>query len=441
MMSRVALTVVCSCWLISSLAANGSQPNIILVLADDLGYGDLSVNGSRLISTPNIDQLAREGVRFTSFYASANVCTPSRAGLLTGRYAIRSGLGHNVIDPEDEYGLPASETTLAEILQQAGYRTALIGKWHLAHAPEHWPTRHGFDEFFGLPYSNDMQPLALYRGDEAIEEPVEQATLTERYTAEALRIIDADSNKPFFIFLSHTFPHIPLHVSGRFKGRSRAGLYGDVVETLDWSMGEILQGLRDTGLDLDTLVIFTSDNGAWFEGDNSEFREGKGTTWEGGYRVPMFAHWPGRIPGRAVSRAATMNIDILPTLATVAGASLPKDLVLDGRDIWPQFQGSDDSPHEVLYLFDNEDIAAVRTPRWKLIVHSYYRRNLAAFERLEEGMGFSYWLLFDMEIPNPERYSVARENPEVLARMLEHVQAGREEFGSLRTQPLPVTVP
>jgi uncharacterized sulfatase len=360
---------------------------------------------------------------------------------MTGRYAIRSGLAHKVVEPDDEHGLPAVEITIAEMLRDAGHRTMLIGKWHLGHTPEHWPTRHGFDSFFGLPYSNDMQPLALYRDQQVIEEPVVQATLTERYTSEALRIIEDPNDKPFFIFLSHTFPHIPLHASTRFAGRSRAGLYGDVVEEIDWSMGEIFRALREGEIERDTLVIFTSDNGAWFEGDNGAYREGKGTTWDGGYRVPLLAWWPGRIPEGAVSDGLAMNIDILPTLAALAGRDLSNDTLLDGRDIWPLLQGEEASPHEVLYFFNNEDIAAVRTPRWKLMVHSYYRRNLAAFDQFEQGIGFSYWLLFDMQAKPPERFSVARENPDVLERLLGYLDAGRKQFAGLRTRPPPTTVP
>jgi uncharacterized sulfatase len=427
--------------LLASLAAQGAAPNVILVLADDLGYGDIGANGQSLIKTPNLDRMAREGMRLTSFYASANVCTPSRAGLMTGRYAIRSGLAYKVIEPDDEHGLPAAEITIAETLRDAGYRTALIGKWHLGHTPEHWPTRHGFDAFFGLPYSNDMHPLALYRDQQVIEEPVVQATLTERYTAEVLQSIEDPNDKPFFIFLSHTFPHIPLHASTRFAGRSRAGLYGDVVEEIDWSMGEIFRALREGEIERDTLVIFTSDNGAWFEGDNGAYREGKGTTWDGGYRVPLLAWWPGRIPEGAVSDGLAMNIDILPTLAALAGRDLSNDTLLDGRDIWPLLQGEEASPHEVLYFFNNEDIAAVRTPRWKLMVHSYYRRNLAAFDQFEQGIGFSYWLLFDMQAKPPERFSVARENPDVLERLLGYLDAGRKQFAGLRTRPPPTTVP
>ncbi|MDX1405875.1 MAG: sulfatase [Woeseiaceae bacterium] len=426
--------------LILANPAGAAPPNVILVLADDLGYGDIGANGNRRIATPNIDRMAREGVRLTGFYASANVCTPSRAGLLTGRYAIRSGLGHKVVESGDTHGLPAGELTLAEMLQDVGYYTALVGKWHLGHTPAHWPTRHGFDTFYGLPYSNDMRPLALYRGDSKIEEPVTQETLTERYTTEVIRQIELAGDQPFFIFLSHTFPHIPLYVSDRFSGRSKAGLYGDVVETIDWSMGRILETLEEQHLDDNTLVIFTSDNGAWFEGDNGPYREGKGSTWEGGYRVPFVARWPGRLPAGRVSGELSMNIDLLPTIAALAGSDLPEDLKLDGHNIWPLLNGAQ-SPHDVIYFFDDENIAALRTPRWKLMVLSYYRRNIAAFERFEPGLGFNNWLLFDMHDPRPGRYSLARENPAVLADMLALLAAGRQQFEPLRTQPPPSVLP
>ena len=442
-LSKILLfTLIMSSGISACLAQEDkSLPNIIIVLADDLGYGDLSISGNQLIATPHLDRMAREGVRLTSFYASANVCTPSRAGLLTGRYPIRTGLAYKVIEADHAHGLPQEEITLAEMLKDEGYSTAIIGKWHLGHMPDYWPTEHGFDYYYGLPYSNDMQPLALYRDRLKIEEPVDQRTLTERYTAEAIQFIEQNKDGPFLVYLPHTMPHIPLYVSGAFEGRSRAGLYGDVVETLDWSMGQLFAALKRLDLDDHTLVIFTSDNGAWFEGSNGEWRQGKGTTWEGGYRVPLLARWTGRIPPGTVSDAISMNIDILPTIAALVGAPLPTDHEVDGRNIWGLFQGSPDTPHEFLYFFDNEDIAAVRTQRWKLVVRAYYRTSLVAFETIEKVLGFSYPLLFDMTTPHPERYSQARDNPDALATLEAYLRQGRSEFEHLRTRPAPRTVP
>ena len=433
--------IVAPAW--SAAQAAAGRPNIILILADDLGFGDIGANGATLIETPHIDRLAREGVRLSSFYASANVCTPSRAGLLTGRYAVRSGLGHRVIEAEARHGLPPEEVTIAEILHARGYATGIIGKWHLGHTPEHWPTQQGFDYYFGLPYSNDTYPLALYRNDESIEEPVDQSTLTERYTQEVIRFIRETGDQPFFVYLPHTFPHIPLHASRRFAGQSKAGLYGDVVEALDWSTGQILAELERLGIDGQTLVIFTSDNGAWFEGSNGPYRANKGHTWEGGYRVPFVARWPDGIPAGVESAAMSMNIDLLPTLATVSGAALPDGLTLDGRNIMPLLQGSADTPHEVLYFFDNEYIAALRTARWKLTLRSYYRRNYIAFDRIERMRLFdeNYWLLFDMRHEQPERNSYARENPGIVKQMMELYAKGAKEFRPLAQQPASETIP
>ncbi|HEY7775261.1 MAG TPA: sulfatase, partial [Kineobactrum sp.] len=281
----------------------GSRPNIILILTDDLGYGDIGANGADMIATPNIDRLAREGVRLTSYYAPANVCTPSRAGMLTGRQPIRMGLAAGVLFPRSKNGLPQAELTLPEMLATVGYRTAMVGKWHLGNTPEHWPTAHGFERFFGVPYSNDMSPFPLYEGDRVIEPEADQSRLTERYTDTAIEIIEAAGDQPFFLYLAHTFPHIPLFAAPPFRGQSEAGLYGDTVETIDWSTGRILQALRENGLDDNTLVIFTSDNGPWFEGSAGESRDRKGGTWDGAYRVPFVARWPAGLPAGTVSPA------------------------------------------------------------------------------------------------------------------------------------------
>ncbi len=420
-----AVSLVCLVLFALTATAVERAPNIILVLADDLGYGDLGSFGATHIKTPHLDEMARQGVRLTDFYASGSNCTPSRAGLMTGRYAVRSGLAHQVIFVADEHGLPAEEITIAEMLKPLGYRTAIIGKWHLGHTPQHWPTTQGFDYYYGLPYSNNATPLALYRGSRKIEEPVRQATLIERFTAEAIRFIEQRPDRPFFIYLPHTAPHVPLHVSDRFAGKSRAGLYGDVVEALDWSMGELFNAIQRLELDEQTLVIFTSDNGPYPQGSTGGLRGSKGTPWEGGYRVPFIARWPGHIPAGAVSNGISMNIDLLPTLKDITGASLPAGLKLDGRDITDLLGGGSESPHDVLYYFSDGRIAALRTPDWKMLVQARYRgidRRLPAHDVL---------LLFDMRTDPQERYSMTAHRPGKWQELQTYLARGQQELEAL----------
>lgn len=425
LLSAILLSVAIFALSSNGIAEDAPPPNFVIILADDLGYGDIGAMGSRLIATPAIDRMASEGVTLKSFYASANICTPSRGGLLTGRYPVRLGLTKDVARPNNQVGLAPEEITLAEKLKEKGYRSALIGKWHLGHAAEHWPTAQGFDYFFGLPYSNDMSPLALYRMNDKFEEPVDQTTLTERYTIEAIQFMEASKKKrkPFFLYLAHTMPHVPLHVSPGFSGKSKAGLYGDVVETIDWSVGRILKALDQLDLDSNTLVIFTSDNGPWWEGSSGVHRDRKGSSWEGGMRVPFIARWPGTIPAGAETGAISMNIDLFPTLAALAGCDLPQDRDIDGRDIFGILKGGQVSPHEYLYLFNSNKIAAVRTPRWKLVTRSYYRQI-----EFQVGRNTYYYhpgMLFDLQKDPEELYSFAREQPEVVARISEILEEGK----------------
>ncbi|MDT8429851.1 MAG: sulfatase [Pseudomonadales bacterium] len=405
------------------------RPNIIVIMADDLGYGDLGVYGASLIDTPHLDRLSREGIRLDSFYASANTCTPSRGGLLTGRYPIRLNLVSDVARPTNNIGLSPDEITIGGALQALGYRTALIGKWHLGHQPERSPLKNGFDEFYGLLHSNDMHPLELYHNEQVIEDPVDQTTLTERYTAQAIRFIEANREQPFFLFLPHTMPHTPLFVSDRFAGQSDAGLYGDVVETIDWSTGEILATLERLGLDEDTLVIFTSDNGPWFEGSSGHFRDRKGVAWEGGLRVPFIARWPEVIPPGQVSAEPVMNIDLFPTLVQLAGGELPTDRVIDGKDIMPVLRNAAASPHEALFLFQNDRIAGVRSGKWKLVVESNYLSAVTRFDHPDSYYG-PEGLLFDLERDPSETYSYTRENPEVVARLRGYLEQARSRLNS-----------
>lgn len=401
---------------------NEDLPNVVVILTDDLGYGDLGVYGNQIIKTPNIDRMANEGVRFTNAYASSSNCTPSRAGLLTGRYPIRSGLAHQVIFVPDTHGLPVEEVTIADMLKPLGYNTAVIGKWHLGHTPEFWPTEHGFDYYYGLPYSNNQSPLALYRNKTVLEDDVDQRVLTANYTKEAITFIEKNRDRPFFLYLSHTFPHVPLYVSEKFEGKSDASLYGDVVEELDWSTGEVLKAIKRLGLEKKTLVIFTSDNGPYQGGNTAGLRGTKGTAWEGGYRVPFVAWWPDNIPAGVVSEGISMNIDILPTIQKITGADLPSDVKIDGKNIMPMLKGEQKSPHEKLYFFSDERIAGVRTPRWKMVLRARYR-------------GIERWLpehdvnlLFDMEKDSHERYSVMNRHPDVWERMMGYFNQGVTEF-------------
>lgn len=409
-------------------AASSRRPNIVIVLADDLGYGDFGAYGGRMIRTPRLDRMAREGIVLTNAYASANVCTPSRAGLLTGRLPIRTGLAKDVIRPSDKNGLPPEEITLAEALKPA-YAAALIGKWHLGHVAPYWPpTRQGFDLFFGLPYSHDMKPLSLYEsaapGVELTQEDVDFPRLTQRFFDRALSFIGAHQAVPFFVMIAATAPHVPLDPHPDFHGHSRAADYGDVVEELDFQVGRVLDRLRALGLERDTLVIVTSDNGPWFEGSTAGLRDRKGGAgWDGGYRVPFIARQPGAIPRGKVSDALSMNIDLLPTLLAWANLPLPAGVQLDGRDISAVLKTGAKSPHEQLLLFNNELIAGIRTERWKYVVQSYYRKDNIPLD------AYDYPLLFDMQADPGENYNVAARHSDVLRDMQSRLERARAEFG------------
>jgi len=419
-----------------------AKPNIIVILADDLGYGDIGANGARKIRTPHIDAIARRGVRFTQFYASANVCSPSRAGLMTGRYPIRSGLAYDVLGADDLRGLPAAEETLGELAKRAGFATKFIGKWHLGKFPDYSPLRHGFDEFFGVPHSNDMPAFALYDGETMIERPVDQSTLTKRYGEEAVKFIDQSDGKPFLLFVSHTMPHIPLHASQAFRGKSDAGLYGDAVEELDDGVGAIVDALKRRGVYENTAIFITSDNGPFFEGGTGGLKGGKGSSWEAGYRVPLVVGWPKGGFKKGERDAIAMNIDILPTVADLVGVS-PAAAVIDGRSLRGVLRGEQDRVHEYLYYFNNEDVVGIRDARWKYLTHAYYRRSLGAFEKFDQLDGFeaSYDLLFDAKESGGEEYSYADRHPEALAELKSALAAGRAEFDPLRTHAPDKTFP
>jgi arylsulfatase A-like enzyme len=412
----------------------GRRPiNFVVILADDLGYGDLGVFGSPTIRTPHINRMAAEGVRFTSFYATP-VCTPSRAALMTGRYPIRSGLVR-VIHPGEKFGIPASEITLPKLLRDRGYATACIGKWHLGGLPQYRPLRHGFDYYYGLLFSNDMtlrppdiRRLRLFRNDEAIEWPVDQSTLTKRYTEEALAFISRNRRKPFFLYLAHTMPHVPLHASGEFRGKSLRGLYGDAAEEIDASTGRVFGALKDLGIDEDTMVIFTSDNGPALSkgthgGSAGLLRGGKGTTWEGGVRVPFVARCPGRIPEGSVEHGIASLMDMLPSLAALSGSPLPSDRAIDGKDITAMLLGEANSPHTTHFYYSGTRIHAVRWEGWKL--HLFLRESgvlgVGSVRPCDPPQ------LYNLNEDPGERFDLAEENPQLvskLAAMAKHLEEG-----------------
>jgi arylsulfatase A len=452
-----ASLIVCSMGVAGISHGAERPPNVIILFADDLGYGDLGCYGHPTIQTPNLDRMATEGMRFTEFYSAAEVCTPSRAALLTGRYPIRSGMTHDqfrVLRAVSTGHLPLEELTLAEILKTKGYSTGIIGKWHLGvwtNNPAGHPHRHGFDFNFGLPHSNDMNatPLApkgagtlavqkaewwnapLFKNDQLLEQPADQSKLTRRYTEEAVGFIKANKEKPFFLYLPHTFPHTPLFASEGFAGKSQRGVYGDVVEELDWSVGRVLDTLRSEGLAENTFVFFSSDNGPWLimnqqGGSAGLLKEGKGSTWEGGMRVPGIAWWPGRIPAGRIQRTMACTMDLFTTAVALADASLPQDRVIDGRDIRPLLFDTGTVERDAYFFYRGTQLYAARKGKFK--AHFKTRAGYNQPKPEEHNPP----LLYDLKIDPSETHNISSQHSDVITAMEQSVENHRSTL-----QPVP----
>ncbi len=424
-------------------AIERAVPNIVLIYVDDLGYGDLSITGSEAISTPNLDSMAENGVMLTDYYAPAPICSASRAGLLTGRYPMRtltpgayldseSMMGH-LKDLSEEFlgsyvwgnkGLPTDEILLSEVLQQADYETALVGKWHLGIKEDERPYNNGFDLFYGALYSDDMEPYKIYNNDVVIHDaPYDQSNMTKELTEVAVNFIEDNKDEPFFLYYASPFPHYPANASDDFIGSSKAGIYGDCVQEIDWSVGEILDTLESNGLSENTLVIFTSDNGPWFEGATGGSRGRKDTTYDGGQHVPFIVYMPGTIPAGEVYEGLMSGIDIFPTILSMAGIELPTDRVIDGMDMTTFLEGETDSPRETLMLNKNKNSFAMIAGDFKYM------------ERTSSDNG-TYWMmqqgpyLYNLETDPEEAYNVSDLYPEIAQEMKETIDAYKEEIKS-----------
>lgn len=456
-------------------AAAAPAPNVVVILTDDQGYADVGCFGAEGFATPHLDRLAAGGRRFTNFHVAQPVCSASRAGLLTGCYPNRIGI-HGALGPQATHGIADGETTLGELFRSRGYATAAVGKWHLGHHPRFLPTRHGFDEYLGLPYSNDMwplhpdfarlppeaarrkrgfPPLPLIEGERVVDPEVtadDQRLLTTRYTERAVAFIERHHDRPFFLYLAHSMPHVPLFVSDKFAGQSAHGLYGDVIMEIDWSVGQVLAALERHALTDKTLVVFASDNGPWLSygrhaGSAKPLREGKGTCWEGGTRVPCIMRWPGQLPAGSSCDSMLMTIDLLPTLAGIIGASLP-DHRIDGRNVAPLLRGDPgaSNPHDAYFSYYNQnELHAVTTGdgRWKLCLpHTY--RTLAGQPGGTDGQPVPYQQrrltapeLYDLARDPSETTDVAARHPRVVERLLALAQSARADLGDALTGARP----
>jgi len=459
-----------------------ARPNIIIILTDDMGYGDAGVYGGRSIKTPQLDKMAKEGVRFTDFYCSSPLCSPSRAGLLTGRYPLRSGISFPLQPGKDTFmrktvrqvgyfmgslgacdlkdaeniseGLPGSEITIARALKIAGYKTAAIGKWHLGDftvKPEYHPHNYGFDRFVGFNASNDDWPAAFWIDKKEVLKDIalDQGRFTGLFTNEAIDFIDKSGKYPFFIYLAHKDPHQPCIPSAGFKGKSEGGPHGDTIEEVDWNVGRIIRHLKKRGLDDNTLIIFTSDNGPWYNGSVGGLRGRKGESYEGGFRIPMIARFPGKIPPGKICAQPAMNIDFFPTILRLAGLVNPSDRIIDGRDIWGLLSGRDSrSPHDALFFFHYREIEGLRSGKWKFIrnintkvwpipmdkKNTFFGKLAAGHDYKPEGSAESFptmasWpILYDMSLDKGESYNLIRKYPEIGREMLSNLEKFEDQL-------------
>ncbi len=463
MRKTAALVIVILFSFAASHVKAAPPPNIVIILCDDMGYGDLGVYGATGYTTPNLDRMAAEGRRFTNFHVAQAVCSASRTALLTGCYPNRLGI-HGALGPGAKHGINANELTIAQMLKTKGYATCAVGKWHLGHLPPFLPTRHGFDEWLGLPYSNDMwphhperpagyPPLPLFDGETVKIPDVThevQNQLTTMYTERAVSFIDRHADGPFFLYLAHSMPHVPLHVSDKFRGKTERGLFGDVIEEIDWSVGEVLGALKRHHLDDNTLIIFTSDNGPWLSygnhaGSAGPLREGKGTSWEGGTREPCLMRWPGHIAAGSVSDDMAMTIDLLPTIAKLTGAELPKNKI-DGLDVWPILSGEpgkNKNPHASYWVYyEQNQLQAVVDGQgeWKLqLPHTY--RTLNGRPGGKDGTPAKYENaklaqpeLYDLKNDRGEKFDVASAHPDIVKQLESQAEAARAELGDAITK-------
>jgi len=445
------------CLLLAAFCCLGNPadrtPNLAMIYCEDLGYADIAPFGAKDYATPNLDRMAAEGMKFTDFHTAAAVCSASRVALMTGCYPQRVGI-LGALGPNAKVGINENEVLLPEILKERGYATAIFGKWHLGDNPRFLPTRHGFDRYFGLPYSNDMwpnhptagdkyPPLPLVEGEKVVELMPDQTQLTTWYTERAVQFITDSKDRPFFLYLPHSMPHVPLFVSDKFKGKTERGLFGDVIAEIDWSVGQVLDTIKKHGLDDNTLVVFSSDNGPWLSygnhaGSAGPLREGKGTTWDGGHLEPTLARWPGKIPAGSTCRELCGTIDILPTFAKLAGSQAPQDHIIDGRDIWPLMSGQPGAktPHEAFYYYWAYGLEAVRSGPWKL--HLPHEYNSLAGEGRDGQPGPYKKLKTDQALYNladdvGEQKDVAAQNPQVIEQLLAIAEKARADLGDSLT--------